>query len=489
MPLAKRNTRKFLSSKHRSSQSHCSQSNVARHRDESRKGAIIVLTALLMVAMLGMLAFSIDTGYMLTLRAEAQRAADAGALAGAGSLASGTIIAEQQARNFTKLNAVGRRAVPDASIKVEFGNWSTTSRSFLPALAQPTAVRVTARRENQPLFFAGIFGKKQFGIGAEAVATYGPRDIMVVLDYSASMNDDSEFGHMPRLGRSQIENNLLEIYGDLGSPKFGKLGWKPISVSGSTQTIKQQLGLTSVRYPYRSGSWDDYINYVKSSSQLQGAGYSNKYGYMTLVNYWLERQPRNDQTADLWRTSEQPITALKDAMQVFLAFLQKGTTEDRTGLSVYTAADGTATLESGLTRDFARIETISRQRQAGHYDEYTNIGAGMRTARLELERNGRSTALRMMVLMTDGIANRPSNTSVAKAYVLDEARLAARDKFPIVTISLGVAADKQLMQQVADITGGVHFNIPGGRSVAEYEKQLKDVFRQIADDKPLKLVK
>ncbi len=35
------------------------------------------------------------------------------------------------------------------------------------------------------------------------------------------------------------------------------------------------------------------------------------------------------------------------------------------------------------------------------------------------------TALPMIVLMTDGIANRPSGTSTARAYALSEAQLAA----------------------------------------------------------------
>ena len=50
------------------------------------------------------------------------------------------------------------------------------------------------------------------------------------------------------------------------------------------------------------------------------------------------------------------------------------------------------------------IEQIARQRQAGHYDQYTNIGAGMRVARSELDRNGRPSALKLILLMTDGIA-------------------------------------------------------------------------------------
>ena len=45
------------------------------------------------------------------------------------------------------------------------------------------------------------------------------------------------------------------------------------------------------------------------------------------------------------------------------------------------------------------------------------------------------------------------------------------------------------MQQIADITEGAHFNVPGGESVTDYEDGLLGVFRQIADDRPLTLVK
>jgi hypothetical protein len=209
---------------------------------------------------------------------------------------------------------------------------------------------------------------------------------------------------------------------------------------------------------------------------------------MTFMNYLLESKPKNNQTPDLWKTREQPITAVKDAVTVFLAYLQEVDTDDRLGLSVYTYSDGTAKLESGLTYDMQHVEDISRRRQAGHYDYYTNISAGMRKARQELENNARIGAFKMIVLMTDGIANRPTNSTVARQAALNEAGLAANDHYPIVTISLGSGADTALMQQIADMTTGVHFNIPGGQTVSEVEEDLKDVFRAIADDRPLKLV-
>jgi hypothetical protein len=69
-----------------------------------------------------------------------------------------------------------------------------------------------------------------------------------------------------------------------------------------------------------------------------------------------------------------------------------------------------------------------------------------------------------------------------------EAERCAKAGYAVVTISLGAAADTDLMQQAADISGGVHFNVPGGQSVDDYEEQLKGVFHQIATNRPLRLV-
>jgi len=465
----------------------CRRSSCQRRE---RKGAIVLLAAVLMSVLLGVLALSIDVGYILTAETELQRSVDAGALAGAGLLGSGPASVTAAAGQYVALNPAGGAAIASADVEVQLGAWNELTRSFLADAEGATAVRVSAVQKNRPLFFGRVFGRHQFEVSAEAIATYRPRDIMVVLDFSASMNDDSELKSIPQLGRAAVESNLLEIYRELGSPRFGVMQWQGVYLSSTdARVLRQQLGLEGVPYPYPSGSWDDYFRYVQTSSSVSSAGYNKRYGYLTLVNYWLERQPMYSQTPDLWQVSAQPVTAVKDAVSLFLAYLSQAEADDRVGLVVYTSADGAARLESSLTTDFGQIEQITRQRQAGHYDPYTNIGAGMQVARTELQRQGRPGALKMIVLMTDGIANRPVSTSVARQLVQDEARRAAEQRFPIISISLGAAADQALMQGVADTTAGVHFNIPGGQSVAAYEADLKDVFRRIADDRPLKLVK
>ena len=453
-----------------------------------RRGAIIVLAAVLIIVMMAMLALSLDVGYMYAVNGHMRRAVDAGALAGAAAIVEGTAEAEAAVVEYVQRNQVAGRVVPRSDMVIETGHWDLNTRNFVAGSDPPSALRVQAVLRDQPLYFGTLFNYFRFDVGGEAIARHQPRDIIVVLDYSGSMNDDSELRHINSIGRDQVEANLLEIYQELGSPTYGNMQFEPAYISSNdTDTIKTTLGLDTVSYPYPSGSWSDYIYYVRTSSYINNAGYRKRYGYLTLVNYWLEKKPRYSQTPTLWQTSEQPITAVKNAVQVFLAYLQEVDIDDQVGLAVYTHPTGGATLETGLTDDFQLIEDTSRQRQAAHYDNMTNIGAGLREARVELEENARRGAFKMIVLMTDGQPNRPSWNS--RGYLLDEAQRCADNGYPVITISLGASADTNLMQQVADITAGVHFNIPGGQSVAAYEEDLKDAFREIADHRPLMLVK
>ncbi|MCA9102204.1 MAG: hypothetical protein KDA63_13665, partial [Planctomycetales bacterium] len=128
-----------------------------RLRGGSRRGAVIVLFALVVVFLLGMVAFAIDTGYIFTVNTELRRASDAGALAGAGLLVQGIDKAEAATREYVKANIVGARAVTDDEIEFETGHWDPDARTFLPSTIVPSAVRVTVVREQQPLFFARVF--------------------------------------------------------------------------------------------------------------------------------------------------------------------------------------------------------------------------------------------------------------------------------------------------------------------------------------------
>ena len=564
-----------------------------RKGSRARKGSMVVFTALLMVALMAILAFSIDTGYIFTAQTQLDRSTDAAALAGAASLSEGTDVASDKVVEYLVRNPVGSatHAFDESQLEllkaqylanhqdefeVKLGHWDPDTRKFTQSATLPSAIHVSVREANLPLFFGRVLGRDNFTIQSEAVAVYQPRDIMLVLDLSGSMNDDSELKSIGSLGQEHVENNLEQIYAELEYPDYGVLDFEPkfctvqgqapaneaapqitveyryesvyvtstkplssvkleyssgnqqtLGGSGSTgtfsgegpihrvwvksgengeegelfdfhpdivnQVVIEALGLSNEPYPYDSGSWNDYVHQIKKSDNANAtAGYQWKFGHLNLINYWLERKPGASQTADLWKVSAQPITAVKDAVDVFMDYIREVDSDDQVGLSVYNSGSGDGTLESGLSLDLDLIASLSRHRQAGHYHNYTNIGAGMEVARHELANNARPGAFKMIVVMTDGKANWANggyDTTAARNYVLSEAYAAKSLKIPVVTISLGAGADVSLMNEVATISDGAHFNVPGNQTVAEYTEDLKNVFREIAKNRPLKLVK
>lgn len=566
---------------------------------ETRCGAILVLTAVLMVVLLAFVAMTADVGFIELTRTQLQSAADAGALAGAMEL-SGTddpALVRTNARNAILQTAALHRAGERSSVTIDpitditFGKlvWNGNSQNYsiqwgdnaTPySIVKVRAMRTTGSGGDNrlPLFFAPAFGTRSADVGAEAVATYQPRDIVVVLDFSGSMNDDSCFGAISKLGRTAIEANLQKMWTQLGSPVYGNLTFTPkyatlkgraasgtiphidttfkrtsvgvvstinlttvtlkfsnnatqsFSVTNSktgtfsgtgsnsgkditscwvksgtnanlssgnlgeqfdftSANIKTALGLTTP-YPYPGGSWDEYIQAVQSSSNnIKAAGYRDMYGYMTWLEYLQTQRYSASDTPDLWKTSEEPVGSMKDAVKLFIDYLVGVEAEDQVGLVVFTHTNSIgAVLEHGLTKNLDQIKTTTTQRQAGHYVSGTNISAGMKVARNELVAHARPRASRMMVLLSDGQANLPTSTSVGTQLVLQEAQAAKAEKIKILTIGLGADADTQTMQSVADTTSGIYFEIPGGQTVSAVQSQLQTVFRQIASSRSLKLI-
>ena len=282
------------------------------------------------------------------------------------------------------------------------------------------------------------------------------------------------------------------IWEELGSPTYGNMTFEPQYVNSyDLSEIKEILGLTNVPYPYPEGSWDEFISWVHWDYYNWKAGYYMKFGYMNLINYWLYYRPLNSQTPDLWKVSAQPIDSVKDAVSVFVDYVESYNTKDYLGLAVYNSESGVGQLEVSLTPNFDLVRSSTNEKQAGHYHGWTNIGGGLKTAREHLEQSGRPGSFKMIVLLTDGVTNWTANgydPGAAQQQIADEAQRCEEAGIPVFTISLGAGADTATMQDVADTTNGYHFNVPGGSSVAQYRAQLMDAFRQIAAHRPLKLV-
>ncbi len=133
-------------------------------------------------------------------------------------------------------------------------------------------------------------------------------------------------------------------------------------------------------------------------------------------------------------------------------------------------------------------------------DAGTNMAEGMRegikTLSTDTGHYGRPNATKVMLLMTDGVANvvpggsdpckssngwPDSGTGTAKDCVIYYADEAYKNGIVVFTIGLGGGADHAILKEVADRTGGVYYYAPGG-------EQLDAVFQQIADQILLRLV-
>jgi Flp pilus assembly protein TadG len=174
-----------------------------------RRGTVIVMTLFLSMALLAMMAFSIDIGYAVAVKSELQNAADAAALAAAQQLQTYFVNyympgqTQQQtiynnaisdmttstapiptAQRFAGYNQAGNVSVtvPEYDITFSYYDGTTFSSPTYPNYF-PNTVNVTTRRDslaNGPLglFFARLLGINTVELTATASATIYAGDVM-----------------------------------------------------------------------------------------------------------------------------------------------------------------------------------------------------------------------------------------------------------------------------------------------------------------------
>lgn len=146
---------------------------------------------------------------------------------------------------------------------------------------------------------------------------------------------------------------------------------------------------------------------------------------------------------------------LSIATQATISFINElDPTEDQTGLASYS---NNATLNHTLVGgDFTNvIATVSGISAAG----FTNIGDGIEVASLEAQSvRANPLADPVIVIFSDGVANRPFNEGVedlefAQNYALQKANNAKAAGIRIIAVSFGEDADDALMTQIASAPG------------------------------------
>lgn len=163
-----------------------------------RRGAMLVLVAVVIVALLAMTMFTVDVAYMQLIRTELRAATDASAKAGMEALrrTQDTQSAIDAAIATAAANKVGGRSLTLTPDQIEFGSAQRNVDNTVSFNAEQfplTAVRVNSAMTQSsaagavPLFFGGVFGIRQFEPTRSAVAASTEVEICFAIDRSHSM--------------------------------------------------------------------------------------------------------------------------------------------------------------------------------------------------------------------------------------------------------------------------------------------------------------
>ena len=90
------------------------------------------------------------------------------------------------------------QSIPEANVTMTYGSYhyDPSSLTFYPQIP-PVApdsydLAQATLTQGNTTFFAKVFGITAFNVSATAIAAHRPRDVCIVLDYSGSMNNESD---------------------------------------------------------------------------------------------------------------------------------------------------------------------------------------------------------------------------------------------------------------------------------------------------------
>ena len=464
-----------------------------------RRGIIVILTSFLLTVLFAFMALSVDTGRVVLTETKMQNAVDAASLAASQEITAAVYAAGQgqgsaniyansiavaSARTMAAEVASANGVFVDPGQDVKFGKrvfnpsngtwpvqWGASPFNVVGVTARRNGSDATAQDGEFPLAFGWAIGKDSVPLETSATAFVEARDLVLVLDFSASMNDDSSL--VSSLSSSEVNAALDGMWNSLVAAdpkwpnttisKFPSTGFGSINsyagvtvASTDTATIRNTLQLnTNVGVnrkflfpqagrnadgslkakPSNSQSdalWNGYINYVKGLSSTK-----RRYGYRTLMDYFQEQAFERTATEDLWRTPHYPVQALKDGTSLFCTFLEDLAFGDELGLVVYgqwavqqkTFDDGYVSLNIAtdpITSNYSNIDTIQQHLQAGEYEGWTAMGDGILKGRellvgvaSNVNDHGfsRYGARPTLIVMTDGQTNqKPANWSLPGTF-------------------------------------------------------------------------
>jgi len=213
-------------------------------RKLNRKGAFVVLFAILLPIIIIFLGFSIDFANMQRSRNELRVIADLAAKAASDTLSrtdGDQAAARETAKRIAFANMVAGEPLTLTDNEILFGRSTLNDQGvfeFDPDGVPANAVRVLAARDDQssdgaiPLFFGRFYGKPTFQNVQTASAGFQSIDIVLVLDRSGSMK-------RPIVGNGNISGTVLRC---LQPPKDSR--WR--ALASAVNIFLDQIEQTNV---------------------------------------------------------------------------------------------------------------------------------------------------------------------------------------------------------------------------------------------------
>jgi Flp pilus assembly protein TadG len=286
-----------------------------------RRGVFIVIAALCLMVCMTLIAFGIDSGMISLTKTQMQSATDSAALAAAMEITDAITnaganvtdvfaYAQQQARDEAVKVAQLNGVYVNGSVDVEFGRRTTDAAGnyqfdWSPSGDQVNVVKVIARRDNANQaapdgrvagMFSRVFDKDGTAIRTESISYIEPRDMVVVHDFSRSMNFDSYFNTeaSTNLPQGQLEANLQLAWSDLNTP-LGSLPATPdycskkqttsgayaiVTFKGTSVAITTNTKIKSVKLYFESNSSTSQTFTISNETTMTGtwAGTSGNSG-------------------------------------------------------------------------------------------------------------------------------------------------------------------------------------------------------------------
>lgn len=432
-----------------------------------RRGAALVLIVFLLVVFLIAVAFSVDLARVQLAQLELQSTADIAARAGAEAIARGVgdpvdnSITDADVRAeiemVSELNRTGGAPVmlaPADDIVFGYGTDMPTGYEFTETgsfSSVTDAVRVKPQLPDFPLFFGAFLGTTSFDLSRQASAIVQERDIVLILDRSASMLDhDAGVIHT-----SNYPPNLMSLRDDMfgpgdryfpGGSRANSERYSEFEITGAVIHLSKMQALQLAVYRFR-----------QAIDQSRGHEKLGLVTYAEFADSPIEADPAPGMV---------DIDAGLSAM-VRDAIVLDGITKAHDS-SPYRHIDEryAASLEAGPYYNNFDYNVLAMR-----WCEQTNISDGIDKGTDVLFGAGRRAfATPILILMTDG-RHTKDESGTPEARLATE--LALHPEMEFYAISFGDNADKDLMEDLADLADGEWYH-------ANDVSTLVDAFEEIA---------